>query len=103
MTQYRRATLDLSTRLRLTLEMLAPCAVRGWGRATALAAEHQISRTRLYELRDCGQAALLAALAPQAPGPGPAVTTVTVIRRSSSGRLPSWRPSGARCAVFSWP
>jgi hypothetical protein len=78
MTQYRRTTLDLSTRLRLTLEMLAPCAVRGWGRATALAAEHQISRTRLYELRDCGQVALLAALAPQAPGPRPAVTTVTV-------------------------
>jgi hypothetical protein len=78
MAQYRRATLDLSTRLRLTLEMLMPCAVRGWGRATALAAEHQISRTRLYELRDCGQAALLAALAPQASGPRPTATTVTV-------------------------
>ena len=53
-------------------------AVRGWGRVTALAAAHQISRTRLYELRDCGQAALLAALAPQPPGPRPSVTTVTV-------------------------
>ena len=78
MAQYRRATLDLSTRLQLTLEMLTPCAVRGWGRATALAAAHQISRTRLYELRDCGRAALLAALAPQPPGPRPSVTTVTV-------------------------
>ena len=80
MAQYRRATLDLSTRLQLTLEMLTPCAVRGWGRATALAAAHQISRTRLYELRDCGRAALLAALAPQPPGPRPSVTTVTVDR-----------------------
>ena len=32
-----------------------------WGRATALVAEHQISRTRLYELCDCGRTALLAA------------------------------------------
>ena len=78
MAQYRLTTLDLSTRLELTLEMLLPRAARGWGRVTALAAAHQISRTRLYELRACGRAALLAALAPQAPGPRPAVTTVTV-------------------------
>ncbi|MCX7789374.1 MAG: hypothetical protein N2378_01925 [Chloroflexaceae bacterium] len=78
MAQYRLATLDLSTRLALTLEMLMPRAARGWGRVTELAAAHQISRTRLYELRACGQAALLAALAPQAPGPRPAATTVTV-------------------------
>ena len=78
MAQYRLATLDLSTRLELTLEMLLPRAARGWGRVTALAAAYQISRTRLYELRACGRAALLAALAPQAPGPRPAVTTVTV-------------------------
>lgn len=78
MAQYRLATLDLSTRLQLTLEMLTPRAARGWGRVTALAAEYQVSRTRLYELRDRGQDALLAALAPQTPGPRPAVTTVTV-------------------------
>jgi len=58
--------------------MLTPRAARGWGRVTALAAEHQISRTRLYELRDCGRTALLAALAPQTPGPRPPVTTLTV-------------------------
>ncbi len=78
MTEYRRATLDLSTRLQLTVEMLLPSAVRGWGRATALAATHHISRTRLYELRDCGRAALLTALAPQLPGPRPPSSTVTV-------------------------
>lgn len=78
MAQYRLATLDLSTRLHLTLEMLTPRVARGWGRVTALAAAYQISRTRLYELRDCGRAALLAALAPQAPGPRPPITTVTV-------------------------
>jgi hypothetical protein len=78
MAQYRLATLDLSTRLQLTLDMLTPCAVRGWGRVTALATEYHLSRTRLYELRDCGRAALLTALAPQAPGPHPAVTTLKV-------------------------
>jgi hypothetical protein len=78
MAQYRLATLDLSTRLHLTLEMLTPRAVRGWGRVTALATAYQVSRTRLYELRDRGRAALLTALAPQAPGPRPAVTTLTL-------------------------
>ena len=78
MAQYRLATLDLATRLQLTLAMLTPRAARGWGRVTALAAEHQISRTLLYELRDRGQAALRAALAAQAPGPRPPFTTLTV-------------------------
>ena len=78
MAQYRLATLDLSTRVQVTLEMLAPRAARGWGRVTALAAEHQISRTLLYAWRDCGRAALLTALTLQAPGPRPAATTVTV-------------------------
>ena len=78
MAQYRLATLDLSTRVQVTLELLAPRAARGWGRVTALAAEHQISRTLLYAWRDRRQAAILAALAPQAPGPQPAATTVTV-------------------------
>jgi hypothetical protein len=78
MAQYRLATLDLSTRVQVTLEMLAPRAARGWGRVTALAAEHQISRTLLYAWRDCGRAALLTALTPQAPGPRPAAATVTV-------------------------
>jgi hypothetical protein len=78
MAQYRLATLDLSTRLQLTLEMLAPRAARGWGRVTALAAEYQVSRSWLYELCDRGREALLAALAPQAPGPRPPVTTVTL-------------------------
>jgi hypothetical protein len=78
MAQYRLATLDLSTRLQLTLEMLTPRAARGWGRVTALAAEYQVSRTRLYELRDRGRDALLAALAPQTSGPRPPVTTVRV-------------------------
>jgi len=78
MAQYRLATLDLATRLQLTLAMLTPRAARGWGRVTALAAEHQISRTLLYELRDRGQDALRAALAAQAPGPRPPFTTLTV-------------------------
>ena len=67
MAQYRLTTLDLSTRLQLTLEMLTPRVTRGWGRVAALAAEYQLSRTWLYALRDRGRQALLAALAPQAP------------------------------------
>ena len=78
MAQYRLTTLDLSTRLQLTLEMLTPRVTRGWGRVAALAAEYQLSRTWLYALRDRGRQALLAALAPQAPGPRPAVTTLTL-------------------------
>jgi len=78
MAEYRLARLDLSTRLQLTLAMLTPRAVRGWGRVTALAAEHQVSRTLLYALRDRGQDALLAALTPQPPGPRPPVTLLTV-------------------------
>lgn len=78
MAEYRLATLDLATRLQVTLEMLTPRAVRGWGRVTALAAEHQVSRTLLYALRDRGQDALLTALAPQPPGPRPPVTLLTV-------------------------
>jgi hypothetical protein len=78
MAQYRLATLDLSARLQLTLEMLTPRAARGWGRVTALAAEYKVSRTLLYELCDRGQQALLAALAPQAAGPRPPVPTLTV-------------------------
>jgi hypothetical protein len=77
MAEYRLAPLDLATRLQLTLEMLTPRAERGWGRVTALAAEHQVSRTLLYALRDRGQAALLAALAPQPSGPRPPVTLLT--------------------------
>ena len=78
MAQYRLATLDVSARLQLTLEMLTPRAARGWGRVTALAAEYKVSRTLLYELCDRGQQALLAALAPQAAGPRPPVPTLTV-------------------------
>jgi len=76
MAQYQLATLDLSTRLQLTLEMLPPRETRGWGRVTALAAEYQLSRIWLYALRARGRAALLAVLAPQTPGPRPAVTTL---------------------------
>ena len=76
MAQYQLATLDLSTRLQLTLEMLTPRETCGWGRVTALAAEYQLSRTWLYALRARGRAALLAVLAPQTPGSRPAVTTL---------------------------
>ncbi len=78
MAQYRLATLDLATRLQLTLELLTPRPARDWGRVTALATEHGVSRTLLYELRDRGHAALLAALAPQPPGPRPPVTLLPV-------------------------
>jgi len=78
MAEYRLARLDLASRLQLTLAMLTPRAVRGWGRVTALAAEQPVLRSLLYALRDRGQDALLTALAPQPPGSRRPVTPVTV-------------------------
>ena len=80
MANYRLPELDLSTRLRLAMEMLAPIPQRRWGRATELARTYGISRTLLYRLRDRAQAALLAALAPRAPGPALQSQTLVIDR-----------------------
>ena len=68
MAEYRRPDLDLSTRILLGIEMLAPAHVRGWGRAKALAEEHGVSRSTLYTLKTRMQEALETALQPRPAG-----------------------------------
>lgn len=80
MTHYRIPELDLSTRITLGLEMLRPLPERGWGRATELAEQYDISRTLLYHLRDRAQGALYQAFLPQPPGPGSEADTVLLDR-----------------------
>lgn len=68
MSEYRRKDLDLSTRIAVGVEMLVPAEVRGWGRASELAREHDISRSLLYRFKDQVQAALESALKPKPVG-----------------------------------
>jgi hypothetical protein len=68
MLEYRRKDLDLSTRIFLGIEMLYPAEVRGWGRASELAREYDISRSFLYQIKKRVQQALEAALKPKPVG-----------------------------------
>lgn len=68
MLEYRRKDLDLSTRIAIGVEMLSPAEVRGWGRASELAEEYDISRSLLYQIKDCVKEALEAALKPKPVG-----------------------------------
>lgn len=68
MLKYRRKDLDLSTRIAIGVEMLSPAEARGWGRASELAQEYDISRSFLYQIKDRVQAALEAALQPKPVG-----------------------------------
>ena len=76
MPEYRTEPLPLSTRMALTIEMLNPN--REWGRVSELSALYNVSRTWLYQLRDCGQAALAGVLSPSSPGPQPARQVIEV-------------------------
>jgi hypothetical protein len=67
--RYRIPEVDLSTRLEIVLEML--CSEGNRGRVSKLAETYKLSRTRLYELQERAQAALIEALKPQRPGPQP--------------------------------
>jgi hypothetical protein len=62
----------------IVLEMLPPHPKRDWGRVTELAEQYDISRTRLYELRDSAREALIEALRPRQPGPRPESDTLEV-------------------------
>jgi hypothetical protein len=78
MAHYRRPEVDLSNRIQLAVEMLKPIPERPWGRATELASQYGISRTRLYELRTQAAQALTVALEPQPSGPQPSSNMVCV-------------------------
>jgi hypothetical protein len=80
MQEYRRKDLDLSTRIFLGVEMLSPAAVRGWGRASELAAEYGISRSLLYPIKDRVLAALEAGLKPKAVGRPTGVKNLVIDR-----------------------
>jgi hypothetical protein len=80
MLEYRRKDLDLSTRIYLGIEMLFPAEVRGWGRASELAREYEISRSLLYQIKDRVREALETALKPRPVG-RPAAQEVLQIDR----------------------
>lgn len=80
MAEYRLPELDLSTRVRLALEMLKPRPERPWGWVTETARTHHVSRTRLYELRDQAQQAVREALTARAPGPQPETVVLELDR-----------------------
>jgi hypothetical protein len=80
MQEYRRKDLDLSTRIFLGVEMLYPAEVRGWGRASELAAEYGISRSLLYQFKDRVFEALEAALKPKPVGRPTEVQSLVIDR-----------------------
>jgi len=80
MPEYRRKDLDLSTRIFLGVEMLYPAEVRGWGRASELAAEYGISRSLLYQIKERVLEALEAALKPKPIGRPTEVKSLVVDR-----------------------
>jgi len=80
MAHYRLDELDLSSRIKLALEMLQPIPERKWGRATELARTYNVSRDLLYQFRDRAEAALKVALAPGQPGPPPQEDVLVIDR-----------------------
>jgi hypothetical protein len=80
MAHYGLSELDLSTRIRLALEMLQPIPEREWGRVTELAHIYAVSRTCLYNLRDRALDVLVSALSPRKPGPKPPEASLEIDR-----------------------
>jgi hypothetical protein len=71
MAAYRIPEFTLEQRVEAVLQMLVSGSDRPWGLVTELARLYQVSRTRLYELRDEAREAIVAALQPgQAGRPG---------------------------------
>jgi hypothetical protein len=80
MADYRLSELDLSTRIKIALEMLKPIPERRWGRATELAEIYDVSRTFLYNLRKRAHDVLIEGLLPRIPGPQPRPEFLTIDR-----------------------
>jgi hypothetical protein len=68
-THYRLTHIDMSTRLRLAMQMINN--QRPWGTVTSLSNEYKVSRKFLYQLENKAECALMNALSVQAPGPKP--------------------------------
>jgi hypothetical protein len=80
MAHYGSSELDLSTRIRLALEMLQPIPEREWGRVTELAQTYAVSRTFLYNLRDQALEVLVEGLSPRQPGRPPQEASLAIDR-----------------------
>jgi len=75
-THYRLTHIDMSTRLRLAMQMINK--QRSWGTVTSLANSYQVSRKFLYQLENKAEYALMNALSAHAPGPKPVSKTLIV-------------------------
>lgn len=74
-----RTDMPLETRIAIATQMLSP--TRGRGEATALAQQHEVSRTMVYYLADKAAWVLAAGMSPtHGPAPTPGVVSVTTSR-----------------------
>ena len=81
MSEYRRKNLDLSIRIAIGLEMMRPVQERGWGRASQLGDEYDISPSWCYKLKVRAQKAIAAGMQPGRTG-GSSETKALVIERN---------------------
>lgn len=78
MAAYRVSEFTLAQRVEAVLQLLVPRPDRPWGLVTELTRLYGVSRTRLYELRDEAEAAIVAALQPGQAGRPEQATHLTV-------------------------
>jgi hypothetical protein len=78
MAEYRVPEFTLEQRVAAAAQMLIPLPDRRWGLVSELARVYDISRTRLYEIRDQAGEAILAALLPRVAGRPAQTTALTV-------------------------
>jgi len=78
MAEYRVPEFTLEQRADAALQMLVPLPSRKWGLVSELALLYGVSRTILYEIRDCAWDALIGALLPRDVGRPVQVTSLTV-------------------------
>lgn len=80
--------------------MLFPAEVRGWGRASELAREYEISRSLLYQFKDRVQEALEAALKPKQVGRPAEQEVLQIDRRDANvDRVGAQYPNRSGIAV----
>jgi hypothetical protein len=91
MAEFRVPEFTLEHRAAAAVQMLIPLPDRKWGLVSELARLYDISRTRLYEIRDQAGEAILEALLPQAAG-RPAQTTALSVDKALIDRAISILP-----------
>jgi hypothetical protein len=78
MAEYRVPEFTLEQRTDVAVQMLVPLPERRWGLVSELARWYGVSRTILYEIRDCAWGGLAEALLPRDPGRPAQTSTLTV-------------------------